>query len=102
MDDDQSRFGVVENIFDFSWREAIIERDQSGADEGRGEVGFEEDMTVIVENSRLTAWTQSPVFEETGQPEDPLGKLFIGEHPLMAANRFFLAIATDRFEQNFG
>ena len=97
MDDDQFGFGVVENILDFPGRKTIIEGDQGCTDEGGGEVGFEEDMTVVMQNGRLTAWSQAPVSQKMGQSKDPPGKLFIGEPPLMTANRFLLRIAPGRF-----
>ena len=98
MDDDQSGFGVVENILNFPGGKAIIQRDQHRTDKGGGEVGFEEDMAVVMQNGCLTAWSQTSISQKMGQPEDPLRKLLIGEDRLMTANRFLLGIGPKGLE----
>jgi hypothetical protein len=45
----------------------------------------------------LTTGSEAPLFKKMGQPEDPPEKLFIGEYPLMTANRLFLRVSPGRF-----
>ena len=97
MDDQQLRFGVVENILNLSRGKTIVERDQGCADEGGSEVGFQEDMTIVMQNGYLAARTEALLSQEMSQPEHPPGKLFIGEGPLMTANRFFLRVSAGGF-----
>ena len=98
MDDDQFGFGVVKDILDFPGGKTIIEGDQSRTDKGGGEVSFKEDMTVVMQNGHLMPRSQAPFAEKMGQSEDPSGKLFIGEYPLMTAYRLFLRISPGRFK----
>ena len=79
MDDDQFGFGVVKDILDFPGGEPIIEGDQGCTDKGGSEVGFKEDMTVVMQNGHLMSRSQAPFAQKMGQSEDSSGKLFIGE-----------------------
>ena len=98
MGDQQLGFGIFENKLDFPGREAVIEGNQNGPDKGGGKIGFQKNMTIILEDGHRTARSQAPGPQKMRQSKDPFGKLPIGKGGLMAANRLFLRIGPGGFK----